>query len=167
MKIHTMIFVGSAVARNDIPKVDSLCKGTLRRHPRDLFALEVLADIYWRNGKLEQAMPFALQTLESAPNDFRALRVVAHAYAARGDDDAAYRYAKRLCSADSPSLPPCKEIAWFLKPFSWIPRVRHVRHKAIAHLNKKQASCRKWAQWARDYVANYESQSKTAQEGNP
>ena len=154
MKIHRMMQLARSVGRNEIDRVESLCKEALEVDPHDLFALGVLADTHWRNGQHELALSFALRTLEITPNDFNALRIAAHVYSERSEDETAYQYAKRLCVADTPALPLHKEVFSLLKPFAWIPRIRRLRQKAIV----EQTSCTDWMQWAQDYVAWYESQ---------
>ena len=156
------MLMGRAVGRNEIDRIESLCKEALARDPHDYFALQMLADTFWRNGMYEKALPFALQTLEITPNDFCALRVVVHAYRERGDDQTAYPYAKRLCTATPHTLEPHEEVSSLLKPFSWIPRIRRLRQKAINEQELERNSRTEWAQWARDYVASYESQSTGA-----
>ena len=163
MKIYKMMHVCRAVGRNEIDKIDSLCKAGLEHDPHDLFALGVLADVYWRNGQHEQALSFALRTLEIIPNDFNAVRVAVHAYRDRGDDVAAYPYAKRLCTAVPYTLEPYKEVTRLLKPFSWIPSIRRLRQKAFEKQKIEQTSRTDWVQWAQDYVAWYESQPTTEQ----
>ena len=155
--------VSRAVGRNEIDKIDSLCKEALELDPHDLFALGLLADAYWRNGQHEQALSFALRTLEMIPNDFNTLRVIVHAYRDRGDDQAAYPYAKRLCTAVPYTLEPHKEVSSLLKPFSWIPSIRRLRQKAIEEQKIEQTSRMDWIQWALDYVAWYESQPATGE----
>jgi predicted Zn-dependent protease len=164
MKPLILISVGCAAAKNDVQKVEALCRETLRHHPDDALALEALADIYWKNGKLEDALPIALRTLETEPNDFLALRIVAHAFFARGDSATAYDYARRLCLAPPPSTETYERIARLLTPLSWIPRLSRLKQRALVKLNSKRVSYQKWGQWARDYVANYESQSKPPQD---
>jgi tetratricopeptide (TPR) repeat protein len=163
MRPHTVLLVGCAAANNDLAKVESLCREALRRSPEDALALEALADIYWKNRRLEEALPLALRTLDIEPNDFLALRIAAHAFFERGDNAAAYDYARRLSVAPPPPTETCEKIVRLLTPLSWIPRFRRLKHRAIARLNGKRASYTKWAQWARDYIANYESQSNMEQ----
>ena len=166
MKIQKMLHVARAVGRNEIDRIDSLCKEALELDPHDLFALGVLADAYWRNGQHEQALSFALRTLEIIPNDFNALRVIVHAYRDRGDDETAYSYAKRLCTAVPYSLEPHKEVSSLLKPFSWIPSIRRLRQKTIEEQKIEQTSRTDWTRWAQDYVEWYESQVTTDQRGS-
>lgn len=163
MKIHKMMQLGRSVGRNEIDRVVSLCKEALEIDSRDLFALGVLADSYWRNGQHELALSFALRVLEITPNNFHALRVAVHVYRERNEDETAYQYAKRLCAADTPALPPYKEVFSLLKPFAWLPRIRRLRQKAIDDQIVEQTSCTDWVKWAQDYVMWYESQSITAQ----
>jgi hypothetical protein len=156
-----MMLLARAVGRNEIDRIECLCQEALALDPHDQFALGVLADAYWRNGMHEKGLPFALRTLETTPDDFCALRQVVHAYRDRGDDEAAYPYAKRLCAAVPHTLEPHEEVSSRLKPWSWIPSIRRLRQRAIEEQKAEQSSRTDWTQWAHDYVAWFESQSST------
>jgi len=156
MKLRKMLLVYIAVERNAIDRIESLCQEALTQDPCDYFALETLADVYWRNEMHEKALPIALRTLEITPNDFCALRVAVHAYIDRGENDTAYLYAKRLCTAVPYMSSPCEELPGLLKLFSWIPVIRRICQDAIKEQEARENSRCKWTQWAQDFVASFE-----------
>ena len=162
MKLLAMMALGGAVGRNDIGRIESICSQALSVDKRDLMALMVLADTYWRNKQFEKAISPALQALEFDPNDFYAIRIVAGVYAERGEHESAYRHAKRLLTAGPPTFPPTKETSRILAPFAWIPRIRRLRERVARDEDENETSYAEWMQWAKGYVSWYESSSPSA-----
>lgn len=154
--------VSRAVGRGDDSRVETLCSDALARDADDTFALGVLADMYWRNEKHEQALPFAMRTLDITPNDFDALRIATQAYFQRGDNHSTYRHAKCLCAEKPSVVPPNLGLADFLGPFVWIPKVRAARAGAVESMREAESHRADWVEWAKEYVLWYESQSPTA-----
>ena len=158
-----MMRVGCAVGRDEIDQIESLCQKALTRDPDDYFALEVLADAYWRGGLYDKAFPIALRILEYTPNDFNALRIVVHAYTLRGDNENAYPFVKLLCDAIPYTEVPYDALTNILKPLNWMPVIRRFRQYAIDEQEVEKASRANWLEWARDYVGWFESQSAGGQ----
>jgi tetratricopeptide (TPR) repeat protein len=161
-ELRNMLQVSRAVGRGDDSRVEMLCNSALARDADDTFALSVLANIYWRSEKYEQALPFALRVLDITPNDFEALRIVVHVYAARGDNAFTYRYAKCLCAAKPLISPPVRGLTTLLSPFAWMPKVRAVRARLASGMKREGSNSENWIAWARAYVLWYESQSPAA-----
>lgn len=166
-ELRNMLQVSRAVGRGDDGKVEALCNSALAHDADDTFSLGILANMYWRSEKYEQALYFALRILESAPDDFEALRIVAHAYAESGDNESTYRYAERLCIAkpltSEPLISPTVQGFNALTGlFAWIPKVRVLRARLVSGKDREERSNADWISWAKDYVRWYESQSETA-----
>lgn len=158
-----MLQVSRAVGRGDDNKVEKLCSSALVRDADDTFVLGVLANMYWRSEKVEQALPFALRVLNITPNDFDALRIATQAYFKRSDYPLAYRYAKFLCAAKPSVSIPNVDMNAVLRPFVWIPKVRAARASFAEHTRDEESHRADWAAWARGYVLWYESESPTAE----
>ena len=149
-----MMALARAVGRNELNRIESICGETLRRNPRDFFALMMPADAYWRGEQPDRALSYALRALDVEPESFNALCIVADVYAQRGEHERAYLYAKLIITADPPRLPPTKLLSDLLKPFGWLPRIRRIRQR----VGREDDSNLKWLAWARDYVSWYEAQ---------
>ena len=104
--------LGHAVGASDVNRVEMLCADALRRDPKDLMALMMLADTYWREERSTEALSYALQVLELDPSTFQALRIVADVYAKRGDHDRAYG----LAASGSFAWVACSSA------LSWLPK---------------------------------------------
>jgi tetratricopeptide (TPR) repeat protein len=161
-ELRNMLQVSRAVGRGEDSRVETLCNSALALDADDTFALSVLANMYWRSEKYEQALPFALRVLDITPNDFEALRIVAHAYAARGDNEFTYRYAKSLCGAKPLISPPVRGLTVLLSPFAWVPKVRAVRGRLASGMKREDNHNEDWIAWAKEYVLWYESHSPSA-----
>jgi cytochrome c-type biogenesis protein CcmH/NrfG len=162
MKLLAMMALGLAVGRNDIEQIESICSKALALDQRDVMALMVLADTYWRNKQFEKAMPPALQALKLDPKDFYAIRIVAGVHAERGEHESAYQHAKRLLAAGPPDFPPTKAASRILAPFSWLPKIRRLRERVARDEKENETSYAEWIQWAKGYVSWYESSSSSA-----
>ncbi|GAB2878338.1 hypothetical protein GCM10027046_02930 [Uliginosibacterium flavum] len=158
MNIFKVLQVGIANRHNRVDRIDVLCNSVLKNNPRDVFSLWILADVYWRNGKFEQALPYAIRTLEVEPHDFEAIRIAAQTYYERGDHEVTYQYAKSLCSAPDPYI-AAKAVSKYLKYFDWVNKIRCLRKNAVKERRRKQLSCRRWRHWAQAYVEQHEAQS--------
>ena len=118
--------------------------------------------MHWRNEKRQLALPFALRILDESPNDFEALRIVVDAYMERGENELAYRYAKRLCATDAPAPVSIRMGFGLFYPLMWIPKIRRARDSLVGGMQQKESLNSEWVQWAREYVHWYESQSPMA-----
>jgi len=162
MNLWKMFALSRAVGRNEMEKVKTICTEALAVNQRDLMALMVLADTYWRNQRREDALAIALKTLEVEPNEFYALRIVAGVYAERGEYDPAYSYAKRLLGADTPHFPPTKTVSRMLAPLAWLPAIRRLKERVGHDEQETKSSYSEWLQWANGYVRWYESRLQSA-----
>lgn len=160
--MRKMMSLGLAVGRNDIARIEALCTEALAVDERDGMALMVLADTYWRNRQPEKALPPALRALEVDPADFYALRIVAGIYADRGDHATAHAFAKRLLTANPPILPPAKAVSRILGPFTWLGKARRLKERVERDEVQSKTSYTDWVQWAKEYVAWYESGTQPA-----
>jgi tetratricopeptide (TPR) repeat protein len=157
-----MLQVSRAVGRGGDSRVEALCNGALARDANDFFALSMLANIYWRSEKYEQALQFALRVLDTTPNDFDALRIAAHAYLKKGNTSLTYFHAKCLCVAKPSVSSSSLGSSNILRPLIWIPKVR-AAHATLAEGARDAESQRAdWVEWAKAYVLWYESQSPAA-----
>ncbi len=157
-----MLQVSRAVGRGDDGRVETLCNNALVRNAGDTFALGMLANMYWRSEKYEQALPFALRILEITPNDFDALRIATQAYFKRSDYQLAYHYAKCLLAAKPSVSTPNLDMAAVLRPFIWIPKVRAARASFAENMSEEESHRADWTEWAKGYVLWCESESPTA-----
>ncbi len=162
-EFRNMLQVSLAVGRGDTDRVAALCNDALARNAKDTFALGVLADMYWRNEKVEQALPFALRILDITPNDFDALRIAVEANFTHGDKALTYRYAKCLCAAAPSVSPSSSALTAFLRPFVWIPKIRAASVSLADGMEETKSHREEWAEWARAYVLWHESESLTAE----
>ena len=158
MRIREMMKLGNAVGKGELGCIEAACCDALKRDPRDFIALMVLADTYWREEMNDDALRLATQASEIEPKHAHALRIVADVYAKRGEHDLAYPYAKLFLTADPPIQPPAVLISGFLKPFTWIPRLRRLR----ANVGREDTSYLDWRTWAISYVSWYESRPRSA-----
>lgn len=155
MKLRKMFALSRAVGRNEIGKVETLCSEALATDQRDLMALMVLADTYWRNQRREDALTLALQALEVQPNEFYALRIVAGVHAERGEHEPAYRYARRLLDASKPL--GVRSVSRILTALAWLPVVRRLKELVDRDERETESSYAEWLHWANGYVRWYES----------
>src|SRR6266571_9084955 len=162
MKLRKMFALSRALGRNEINNVEALCSEALAADQRDLMALTVLAEVYWRNQRREDALTVALQALEVEPDQFYALRIVAGVYAERGEHEPAYRYARRLLDADTPHFTPAKTVSRILAALAWLPVVRRLKEFVGRDERETESSYSDWLQWANGYVRWYESRSQPA-----
>ena len=160
MKLRKMFALSRAVGRNEIGKVETLCSEALAADGRDLMALMVLAEAYWRNQRREDALMVALQALEVEPDQFYALRIVAGVYAERGEHEPAYRYARRLLDASKPL--GIRSVSRVLAALAWLPVVRRLKELVRHDERESESSYSKGLQWANEYVRWYESRSQPA-----
>jgi tetratricopeptide (TPR) repeat protein len=160
--MRKVMSLGLAVGRNDIARIEALCTEALRVDERDGIALMVLADTYWRNRLPEKALPPALKALEIDPADFYALRIVAGVYADRGEHALAHTFAKRLVTADPPAFPPTKAVSRMLRPFTWLGKARRLKERVERDEVQSKTSYTDWVQWAKEYVAWYETGTQSA-----
>lgn len=161
MKLRKMAALARAVGQNKIEVVETICNDALAIDECDFFALATLADTYWRNERQADALPVAMKVLETHPNDFYALRIVAAVRAERGEHDEAYLYAKRLITAEPPSF-PAKTISRFLAPLAWLPKVRRLKARASRDETEAMSSHSEWMEWANGYISWYESRERSA-----
>jgi len=155
MKLRKMFALSRAVGRNEIENVETLCSEALAADQRDLMALMMLAEAYWRNQRREDALTVALQALEVEPDQFYALRIVAGVYAERGEHEPAYRYARRLLDASKPL--GVGSVSRILAAFAWLPVVRRLKELVRHDERETESSYSEGLHWANGYVRWYES----------
>ena len=160
MKLRKMFALSRAVGRNEIENVETLCSEALAADQRDLMALMMLAEAYWRNQRREDALTVALQALEVEPDQFYALRIVAGVYAERGEHEPAYRYARRLLDASKP--PGVRNISRILAALAWLPAVRRLKELVDHDERETESSYSEWLHWANGYVRWYETRYQPA-----
>ena len=160
MKLRKMFALSRAVGRNEIGSVEALCDEALAADRRDLMALMVLAEAYWRNQRREDALAVALQALEVEPDEFYALRIVAGVYAERGEHEPAYRYARRLLDASKP--PGVRSVSRILATLAWLPVVRRLKELVRHDERETESSYSEGLHWANGYVRWYESRPQPA-----
>jgi len=160
MKLRKMFALSRAVERNEIDNVEALCSEALAADQRDLMALMVLAEAYWRSQRRGDALTVSLQALEVEPDQFYALRIVAGVYAERGEHEPAYRYARRLLDASKPL--GVRSVSRILAALAWLPVVRRLKELVRHDELETESSYSKGLQWANEYVRWYESRSQPA-----
>jgi tetratricopeptide (TPR) repeat protein len=160
--MRKLVLLGLAAGRNDIAQIEALCAEALRANERDGMALMALADAYWRDGQPEKALAPALKALEVDPADFYALRIAAGTYAERGDHAIAHGFAKRLLTADPPTLLPTRPILRILRPFTWLGKLRRFKERVEREEVQAKTSYTDWVRWAKEYVAWYENGTPSA-----
>ena len=146
-----------AVGRGDYPTAIRYLHEGMAANGESIYYLSLIAHFNHQMGSDQEALDYGTRVLVRDPCDSHMLRLVAHIYQDRGDDERTYLY---VCRALENPPKPLEDIPRFFMA-GWrllsifIPRLKTKTDpdKSLHSFNKRQQD---WQAWAEDWKEWYE-----------